>query len=785
VRILTRAIVRYVSRTPWTSAIVLMGAAVGVASVVAVHLLSVAVGNSLERQAVPHLASVSHVATRQGATMADYFVLRRAWRAGELPGVSGMWPVVEGHVRADSAALRIVGWDWFASDLESAGGWGESVRAHVYAGDAPGVVADAAAGLQEGQVLSIGTRHFSVIGVVDAGSGATLYMDIGDALWVLDAPEDRLDFVVMRLMDPLAGIRRLMENLLPGASAALPNTVSAIAGWTVRSIDALQPEMAFSRSVLFNLGALGSLSLVVAWFLIFEAAVVWLRRQREVFDRLYALGVQRDHLRRRFLGGLLVLGVAATLFGMLLGVFLVRVLTTITVSGMGEPPEPTLDAAVIAKAAFSGVVVSLAGGWLAWRRGPEQRVHSVSAWTVLVVIAVLTGAGVGFEAAGVAGAFTAILGVSLGGVWLVGPALRQARGRLRHLRGPVLIRLGLRETAWYVEDLSVALSALVLAIATSLGVGLMVDSFRGDFQTMLDQRLAHDAFIELPDGDVSGVARLLRSIDDEVITQVYGRRSLTVDGVSVSLGYARFDAAEASRYGHGATLGLDETIVNEGLLSEFGLRVGERLVVGGRRLLVVGVFAGYGDFGARALISTNTAAMLWSDLSFDRLSVSSARLEQLLISVAEHFPSASVQRRDGMRATALRVFDRTFAITRALTLMALFVAFIGLYNAIVAMRLNQRATSQLLTVMGISGSEMALIGLVRSLTIACVAVLLAMPIGVAMGSLLCSVLNPRAFGWTVGLELTGSAIWPPAVLGLVAALFAGLLPHPRERVGVS
>jgi len=41
-------------------------------------------------------------------------------------------------------------------------------------------------------------------------------------------------------------------------------------------------------------------------------------------------------------------------------------------------------------------------------------------------------------------------------------------------------------------------------------------------------------------------------------------------------------------------------------------------------------------------------------------------------------------------------------------------------------------------------------------------------------------INPRAFGWSLNLQLAPTEILVPLVWGLVAALLAGWLPVPRE-----
>ena len=111
------------------------------------------------------------------------------------------------------------------------------------------------------------------------------------------------------------------------------------------------------------------------------------------------------------------------------------------------------------------------------------------------------------------------------------------------------------------------------------------------------------------------------------------------------------------------------------------------------------------------------------------------------------------------------------------------MAVIGLYNAITALRLNQLATSDLLDALGVNRSEKRRVDLLRGLTIGLFAVLLALPLGLVMGAVLCQVINPRAFGWSIELQLSVPAMLWPLGLGIAAAVLAGLAPTPRERLG--
>jgi putative ABC transport system permease protein len=58
-------------------------------------------------------------------------------------------------------------------------------------------------------------------------------------------------------------------------------------------------------------------------------------------------------------------------------------------------------------------------------------------------------------------------------------------------------------------------------------------------------------------------------------------------------------------------------------------------------------------------------------------------------------------------------------------------------------------------------------------------VLVALPLGLGIGWLLCEVLNPRAFGWSIPFSVSAEALLVPAGLGLAGALLAGALPGVR------
>jgi putative ABC transport system permease protein len=703
--------------------------------------------------------------------------------------VRALLPVIEGQLNVHGRRTLVFATDWLAAD-------GLVAESTATNGARPGwdsVVVDSSFGLASGDVLTVGGKKYPVTAVVDGGIGAAVFADIGTGQILLGVGPEVISYVGVAKVDPLRRVKNVVEALLPGMSAGFEDRLAAwpVSGWRVRRVERELPMLAFANSVIFNLGALGSLALLVAWFLIYQVGVIWHRRRRALMDRLFAMGVSRSELTRSFVTAFILLGIVATVLGVFGGLFLARVLSEISSSGFEVPGSmPGLTIWVVAKATVSGVAVSGLGGWLAcrheWSREDLTTPGRLGRWLAPIGLCMLLIAGIALPESGMFGGFAAVLAVSLLVMFCVRPLLERLRRISARLPGRLLTRIGLREVAWYPHDLSIAIGALSLAIATSMGVGLMVDSFRADFASMLDQRLADDLFVDGAGQDLSAVLEWLATQPDVARFQGYGRSRERLDGEPVELGFTRFSVRESARYGLARELAPGEVMISERLAESLDLGVGDGVEVRGRPLHVVAVFSGFGDAGRRLLVDELTARQLGVSLIYDRVSISrqagdgsTAQLGSRLLSrFGGELSSLRIQPRDEMRKLALDIFDRTFAITTALTLLALLVAVIGMYNALQALRLNQAPSYRLLEALGVGSYEQTRIALLRAGAVGSVAVLLALPLGIAMAWLLCNVINPRAFGWSLNLRFAAVEILTPMSLGLLAALAAGLLPLP-------
>ena len=137
-------------------------------------------------------------------------------------------------------------------------------------------------------------------------------------------------------------------------------------------------------------------------------------------------------------------------------------------------------------------------------------------------------------------------------------------------------------------------------------------------------------------------------------------------------------------------------------------------------------------------------------------------------------------RSDGaLRDASLEVFDRTFAITQVLRLLALIVAFVAVLSALMALQLERERELGVLRANGLTPGQVW--GLVASQTglLGVAAGLLAVPLGVLLAVLLTEFVNRRSFGWSIDLMVAPGLLLQALAIALAASLLAGVYPSWR------
>ena len=355
-------------------------------------------------------------------------------------------------------------------------------------------------GLREGDrpLTTTGRTLPALHGQADMAPGVLL-VDIGMAQQVLQLPE------------------QLSRLLLPKDFAAsappLPEAVSA--RLQLKRSDEENNLARLTESFHLNLDALGVLSFVVGLFIVHAAIGLALEQRRGLFRTLRACGVSA-----RSLIGCLCLELAGlALLGGLLGVASGYLLASALLPDVAASLRGLYGAEVAGQLSlspwwwFSGLGLSLLGALLAGgnsllraARMPLLAVANPQAWHQAHARWLRRQAWVALGAA-VMGLLAWAWGDSLAsGFVLMAALLLAAALGLPVLLDGLLNLLARRRSSvlgqWFLADcrqqlpaLSLALMALLLALAANIGAGSMTAGFRLTFNDWLEQRLSAELYV--------------------------------------------------------------------------------------------------------------------------------------------------------------------------------------------------------------------------------------------------------------------------------------------------
>ena len=559
-----------------------------------------------------------------------------------------------------------------------------------------------------------------------------------------------------------------------------------------------------------NLTAFGLLSFAVGIFIVNGAIGLAFEQRRPVIRTLRALGVSL----RRVMALIAVELAALALIGGALGVVLGYVMAAIllpdvaaTLRGLyGASVAGTLQLRASWWASGLGVAflgTALAAGAAFWAlarmpllAGGQARAMAVSAgnrarWQGYAAIALLLLSGVlGFTADGLVGGF-AFLGCLLIGGSLALPAILDrvlSFGQARAKR--VTIQWFWADTRQQLPGLSLALMALLLAMAANIGVSTMVSSFRETFVAFLDQRLASELYVSAEDAAQSAefVAFSEPRVDailpiTSVEVQIAGLPTelfAQVDHATYRENWALLSAAtdpwDKLHYGNGI-------MINEQLFRRAGFEVGDTIKLQGADFEIVGIYGDYGNPIGQAFITAPRFFELNPRAEVTQFGV---RLPQdevadFVTQMEDQIglPASATINQAGIKAFSLDVFDRTFTVTGALNVLTLAVAGFAILMSLLTlatMRVPQLAP---VWATGMTRGELGRLELARAVLLAALTSVLALPLGLALAWALLAIVNVAAFGWKLPMFLYPGQYVLLFGFGILAALIAALWPSLR------
>jgi putative ABC transport system permease protein len=674
-------------------------------------------------------------------------------------------------------------------------------------------------------------RVIGVIKPIDEDSRRALdglaIMDIGAAqqLFGMNGKISHIDLIADERTEQGKAILEKVRNVLPdGAQIVKPKARS-------QSVESL------TDAFRLNLTALSLLALVVGMFLIYNTITFSVVQRRPIIGTLRCLGVTQTEIFRMILTETLLLGVVGGAIGVALGVVLGQgavALVTQTINDLYyvvNVRSVNISPLILLKGFVLGLIASLVAALAPAyeatsippisalkRSNVESRARRVLPFVALAgVVSFFIGAvlllSVKLLVANLGGIFFVLIGVALVSPMLTIVMMRLASPLLSRVAG-VIGRMSARSVVNAISRTAIAIASLMVAVSVIIGLQSMIGSFRKTVESWLESTLTADIYIAPP--ATAGTANV-DVIDAEVVEQfrqtpgvseatLFRRatvafeienRSQTSETTLLAVDSNRERPPENFVWASRDTNDLwrsmiekDEVWVSEPFANKHGVtRENNRVMIrtdkGSRAFTVVAVYYDYASDAGVILMRRDAYRKFFGDDSVSSVALYLEKDERDVRAFAtklrEIFAGRElvISANRELRQNALQIFDRTFAITGALNLLATVVAFIGVLSALMALQIERTRELGTLRANGMTLRQLWKLTLMETGLMGGAAGLMSMPTGLLLALILVYIINLRSFGWTIRLSLDWQTFAQAMIVAVASALLAAIYPMLR------
>jgi putative ABC transport system permease protein len=669
-------------------------------------------------------------------------------------------------------------------------------------------------GLKPGDVLeaTVGSsaRALPIVGVLSgaAYSQDLALMDIAAAQWLFDRLGllNRIDLRLVPGTD-VEGFRRELAGELPvGVAPIAPQ---------------LERDRAVSvtRAYRVNLNMLALVALFTGAFLVFSTQSLSVLRRRRSLALLRALGVTRGQLQRALLGEGIALGVLGSClglaFGALIAALILRFLSGDLGNGQLHVAGATLRASPFAVLAFFviGIAVSGFGAWVPARNAAHQApARALKGGDADIAPATRLGWRIGLMVA-MAGALLAWLpaihgipvfgygaiGLLLLGAVLLVPAITVAALRWAPLTRRVVIDTAVAQLRENVGLSALSLASIIVSFSLMVAMAIMVYSFRESFDQWLGKLLPADLQMREPYGNdtafwsaddqvqiakIKGIARVqFRRIRPLLLDPARPPVTLLVRADDASQTAAELPLVRSAPLASDS--GIDVAWISEAAQDLYGYRVGDTITLplaGTNHFFkIAGIWRDYARTTGSVVISraayvaatgdhTANEASLWLEpgANPDATTV-------LLRQRSTRGDALEVTTTTAIHERSLKIFDRAFAVTYALEVIAVLIGLAGISFAASSTALARRAEFGVLRHIGMLRRQVIELLASEGILTSLFGVLYGLLLGFMLSLVLVYVVNRQSFNWSIDLAIPGWQLLALSLLLVAAAALTAIL----------
>ncbi|NBP50705.1 MAG: FtsX-like permease family protein, partial [Actinobacteria bacterium] len=544
-----------------------------------------------------------------------------------------------------------------------------------------------------------------------------------------------------------------------------------------------------------NLTALSLIALVVGMFLVTNTVAANVVRRRAELGLLRSLGMGRQAVIALLVGESLLLALGGSLFGIFLGLqvagyLLQGVSSTVTSHYvLLSMREVIVDPWSLAGAGLAGLLAAaLAAWWPAREAAAVSPVEALQPGTAadtsssrsrvpLVLAAICLFSTLLFSVTALYGrlprtGFLAALGILLTTAFLA-PGLGRLLGRLPSLPWPTWV-LARSSFLRGLHRHGLAAAALSASVAMAVGVTIMVHSFRVTVDQWIGESIKADLFIAPSTNLVAGALEPLDPEAENLALATPGIRAvgsyreirLFLDGQPAKLAACKLDVLrtynpltflsqivedpyELCRTG-------DYAIVSENFARRRQLHAGDSVSLptpgGLRPLKISAVFRDYTSESGLLLLDRTVYQRLTGDLSLTSLALHlepGVPVQELADTLREKLRPRGeflIYSQSALREEALRIFDRSFAVTALLRTLAIGVAALGVTLALTALIAERAREIGILRATGATRRQILGTVMAESAYLGATGITLGLGAGFAVALVLMQVINRAFFG---------------------------------------
>ncbi|BBN82228.1 ABC transporter permease [Pseudoalteromonas sp. A25] len=543
--------------------------------------------------------------------------------------------------------------------------------------------------------------------------------------------------------------------------------INALLAGKARLVKADQQNFdVLSQAFFFNLTALATLGYVVAAFLSFNAIKLTLSARAKLLTQMHVLGCSKEAISLGLALELIILSLLTALLGSLGGFLIANALVVDVNRTLMSLYQ--LDKALVVQWQWVNVLLGFVLNLMALtvmlvaqtKRFARQAKRAFYA-ALVIVLGLLTW--LSFYAKTDIQALALCLCLMLLFVLVVPTCLHALFNIRLELTHPLMQWL-YGDTRYHIQDLRIAVIAILVALGSAIGMQVMVQSFSNTLNAHLEKQLSADIYLPLKAPDLAlehelnahyGVFRLSTYRQSEGVIGTlpaklasYGLDHHHYQHISLTsakpVSKSHFDnqgclANEQSKIKYGITLGQSVKFVqNEqaftcrvnGFFYDYGNPTIAILTLE-PRLLGAGLHSHF--YGYSVKLNKGITVAQLSEYLVNELSIDST-----LITPNRKF-----------KQLAKSLFDDTFVVTKALNGFILAIALLSLCTSLLSLSAQQLKQLIILQNLGVTQRQILIMKLLQTTAIVFFTACFAIPLGLALGAALLKFVMPIAFGWTI------------------------------------